>query len=68
VDFVNSFSFIFLEFLAKFYRAMFFSWAENAKKGVHGKPDRTGLQTEAARPARSDRPKGPGRRFAPDFP
>jgi hypothetical protein len=30
-DFVNSFSFIFLEFLVKFYRVIFFSWAENAK-------------------------------------
>jgi hypothetical protein len=31
--FVNSFSFIFLEFLAKIYWANFFSWAESAKKG-----------------------------------
>jgi hypothetical protein len=29
--FVNSFSFIFLEFLAKFYRANFLSWAKNVK-------------------------------------
>jgi hypothetical protein len=29
--FVNNFSFIFLEFLAKFYWAIFFSWAKNAK-------------------------------------
>jgi hypothetical protein len=29
-DFVNSFSFIFLEFLTKFYQAIFFSWTENA--------------------------------------
>jgi hypothetical protein len=29
-------------------------------KRTCGKPDRTGLQTEARRPARSDRPRGPG--------
>jgi hypothetical protein len=31
--FVNSFYFIFLEFLAKIYWANFFSWAKNTKKG-----------------------------------
>jgi hypothetical protein len=31
--FVNSFSFIFLEFLAKIYWDNFFSWAKKAKKG-----------------------------------
>jgi hypothetical protein len=31
--FVNSFSFIFMEFLARIYWAKFFSWAKNAKKG-----------------------------------
>jgi hypothetical protein len=31
--FVNSFSFIFLEFLAKIYWANFFPWAKKAKKG-----------------------------------
>jgi hypothetical protein len=31
--FVNSFSFIFLEFLAKIYWANLLSWAKNAKKG-----------------------------------
>jgi hypothetical protein len=31
--FVNSFSFNFLEFLAKIYWANFFPWAKKAKKG-----------------------------------
>jgi hypothetical protein len=31
--FVNSFSFIFLEFIAKIYWDNFFSWAKKAKKG-----------------------------------
>jgi hypothetical protein len=52
-----------LEFLAKFFRAIFFSWAESAKlKGY------TENQTELARkPRQADRPKGPRQRFAPDF-
>jgi hypothetical protein len=60
VDFVNSFSFIFLEFLAKFYRVIVFSWAESAKlKGY------TENQTEPAREPRqagwpgSTSPRGP---------
>jgi hypothetical protein len=58
VDFLNSFSFIFLKFVAKFYQAIFLSWTEHCEiKGVHRKPDRAGPQTEAGRPARSDRPK-----------
>jgi hypothetical protein len=57
--FVNNFSFIFLEFLAKIYWANFFSWAKKAKKRVvHEKPDRTGPRNRVGRPARSDRPSG----------
>jgi hypothetical protein len=60
VDFVNSFSLIFLEFLMKFYQAIFFSWAENAKQ----KGD-TENRTEPARePRQAGRPgpTGPGGR------
>jgi hypothetical protein len=40
---VNSFSFDFLEFLAKIYWANFFPWAKEAKKRVvREKPDRAG--------------------------
>jgi hypothetical protein len=39
--FVNSFSFNFLEFLAKIYWANFFPWAEKAKKGRYTR-NRTG--------------------------
>jgi hypothetical protein len=40
--FVNSFSFNFLEFLAKIYWANFFPWAEKAKKGRYA-GNQTGL-------------------------
>jgi hypothetical protein len=59
---VNSFSFIFLEFLAKIYMTNFFSWAKKAKKGRYtgnrtgpapgtrwaGRPGPTGLGGPAA--------------------
>jgi hypothetical protein len=52
--FVNSFSFIFLEFLAKIYWANFFPWAEKVKKG--------GTQeTGPDRPPRQGGPTGPVR-------
>jgi hypothetical protein len=59
--FVNSFSFIFREFLVKFYRANFFSWAENAKKGGTWKtgpdqPPEQGGSADPVRPAQG----GPG--------
>jgi hypothetical protein len=66
--FVNSFSFNFLEFLAKIYWANFFPWAEKAKKGRY-----MGNRTEpapgtgwAGRPSPID-PGGPQRRFASVF-
>jgi hypothetical protein len=43
--FVNSFSFIFLEFLAKIYWANFFPWAENEKKRRYTR-NRTGSAPE----------------------
>jgi hypothetical protein len=61
--FVNSFSFIFLEFLTKFYHAIFFTWAKNAKFVGHAK-NRT---EPASEPGQADRPRGPGRRFTPGF-
>jgi hypothetical protein len=50
--FVNSFSFIFLEFLAKFYRASHFSWAKMRNKGGTGKmgPARPAEQGGTAAP------------------
>jgi hypothetical protein len=64
VIFVNSFSFIFLEFLVKIYWANFFSWAKNAKKG--------GTQEIGpAQPPEQGGPTGPRgawRWFAPVFP
>jgi hypothetical protein len=51
--FVNSFSFIFLEFLAKIYWANFFP---RAKK--KGKPDWIGPRDRVGQPGRSDRPSG----------
>jgi hypothetical protein len=69
--FVNSFSFIFLEFLAKIYWANFFSWAESAKKGGTREtgPDRPPEQGGPAGPVRPTQ-WGPGSgspRFFPDF-
>jgi hypothetical protein len=62
--FVNSFSFNFLEFLAKIYWANFFPWAEKAKKGRWtGPAPGTGW---AGRPSLTGR-GGPWRRFAPVF-
>jgi hypothetical protein len=55
--FVNSFSFIFLEFLAKIYLANFFPWVEKEKKGWYT-GNRTGPRDRVGRPARSDRPSG----------
>jgi hypothetical protein len=67
--FVNSFSFNFLEFLAKIYWANFFPWVEKAKKGQYT-GNRTGPAPGigwAGRPGLTG-PVGPQRRFAPDFP
>jgi hypothetical protein len=67
--FVNSFSFIFLEFLAKIYWANFFPWAEKAKKGRYmGKW--TGLAPGTGWDGRPGPigPGGPRWRFAPVFP
>jgi hypothetical protein len=52
--FVNSFSFIFLEFLMKICWANFFSWAKNAKKGGTQEtgPDRPSEQGGPAGPVR----------------
>jgi hypothetical protein len=67
--FVNSFSFIFLEFLVKIYWANVFPWAKKAKKGQY-----MGNQTVPAHETGwADRPGptgpvGPRRRFAPVFP
>jgi hypothetical protein len=60
--FVNSFSFIFLEFLTKIYRANFFSWAENAKKDGSQKtgPDRPPGTGWAGRPGRTGPPEQGG--------
>jgi hypothetical protein len=56
--FVNSFSFIFLEFLTKFYHPIFFTWAKNAKLVGHAK-NRTEPASELGQ---ADRPVpiGPG--------
>jgi hypothetical protein len=67
--FVNSFSFIFLEFLAEIYWANFFPWAEKVKKGRYtgnqiGPTPGTGW---AGRPGPTV-PVGFWRRFAPVFP
>jgi hypothetical protein len=68
--FVNSFSFIFLEFLAKIYWANFFSWAESAKKGGTPEtgPDRPREQGWPAGPVRPAQygPGGGSPRFFPD--
>jgi hypothetical protein len=65
--FVNSFSFNFLEFLAKIYRANFFPWAEKTKKGTRETgPAWPPKQGGPAEPIRSAR--GAQRRFAPVFP
>jgi hypothetical protein len=66
--FVNSFSFIFLEFLAKFYRANLFLMGYKCEiKGLHRKLDRTDPRSRVGRPVRSDRPKGARRQFASVF-
>jgi hypothetical protein len=49
--FVNSFSFNFLEFLAKIYWPNFFPWAEKAKKGRYT-GNRTGLTPGTGWPGR----------------
>jgi hypothetical protein len=52
---------IFLEFLEKFYRAIFFTWAKNAKKVGHAK-NRTEPAREPGQAGRPGRigPGGPG--------
>jgi hypothetical protein len=52
--FVNSFSFIFLEFLTTIYWANFFSWAKNEKKGGS-------QETGSDRPPEQGGPAGPVR-------
>jgi hypothetical protein len=67
--FVNSFSFNFLEFLAKIYWANFFPWAEKPKKGRYTR-NRTGPAPGTGWAGRTS-PTGLGwsrRRFAPVFP
>jgi hypothetical protein len=64
--FVNSFSFNFLEFLAKIYWANFFPWAEKVKKGRY-KGNRTGPRNRVGRPAQSDRPRWAPAAFCPCF-
>jgi hypothetical protein len=66
---VNSFSFIFLEFLAKIYWANFFSWAKNAKKGGTqetgpDRPPEQGGPAGSVRPAQGE-PGGGSPRFFP---
>jgi hypothetical protein len=67
--FVNSFSFNFLEFLAKIYWANFFPWAKQAKKGRCMK-NRTGSGPETGWPAGLVRPAqvGPGGGRSPFLP
>jgi hypothetical protein len=54
MNFLNSFSFNFLEFLAKIYWANFFPWVKKVKKGGARK-------TGPARPPRQGGPTGPVR-------
>jgi hypothetical protein len=68
--FVNSFSFDFLEFLAKIYWANFFPWAEKAKKGGTretgpGRPREHGGPVSPVRPAQVG-PDSGSPRFLPD--
>jgi hypothetical protein len=66
--FVNSFSFNFLEFLAKIYWANFFPWAKDVKKGrCTKKLDRPGPRDRVGRPAQSDRPSWVPAVDVPDF-
>jgi hypothetical protein len=62
--FVNSFSFIFLEFLVKIYWANFFPWAEKAKKGRYT-GNRTGPRNRVGRPAQWG-PSGGSPGFSPE--
>jgi hypothetical protein len=69
--FVNSFSFNFLEFLAKIYWANFFPWAKKAKKGGARKtgparPPRQGGSAGPVRPAQVG-PDGGWFRFLPEL-
>jgi hypothetical protein len=54
---VNSFSFNFLEFLAKIYWANFFPWAKQAqKRAVHENLDQPDPRDRVGRPTQADRP------------
>jgi hypothetical protein len=68
--FVNSFSFNFLEFLAKIYWANFIPWAKKEKKGWYTGnltgPDRS--TEHVGRPAQSDWPSGAPAAVRPGFP
>jgi hypothetical protein len=69
--FVNSFSFIFLDFLVKIYRANFFSWDKKAKKGGTREtgpdwPLRQGGPAGPVRPAQQGSSSG-SPRFFPDL-
>jgi hypothetical protein len=57
--FVNSFSFNFLEFLAKIYWANFFPWAKKAKKGWYT-GNRPGPAPRQGGPAGRPNPTGSG--------
>jgi hypothetical protein len=69
--FVNSFSFNFLEFLAKIFWANFFPWAKKAKKGRYtgnrpGPAPRQGGPAGPVRPAQLG-PGGVSPRILPEF-
>jgi hypothetical protein len=65
--FVNSFSFNFLEFLAKIYWANFFPWVEKEKKGRYmgNRPLEQGGPADPVRPAQWG-PGGGSLRFSPE--
>jgi hypothetical protein len=56
--FINSFSFIFLDFLANIYWANFFSRAKNEKRAVHRRLDWTDPRNRVVRPAQWRRGDG----------
>jgi hypothetical protein len=62
-----SFSFNFLEFLAKIYWANFFPWAKEVKKGGARKTGRPDPRDRVGRPAWSDRPSRVSVADVPDF-
>jgi hypothetical protein len=63
--FVNSFSFNFIDFLAKIYWANFFHGLRKRKRAVHGKSDRPSPRDKVGWPAQSDRPRWAPAAFRP---